>query len=64
MWGSTSTEYVSLDGESWQVRVSHRSRTVWYATGDFRGKPVTGKGGSEAAAVSDWGRKANYEAKR
>jgi hypothetical protein len=52
----------TVDEEVCNVIVAHKSKAVWIAYGNFRGKPLDGSGSSESAALSDWLRRANYEA--
>ena len=41
-------------GEKVEVEVYHRSKTVWIARGDYRGKSYEGKASTPGAAAKAW----------
>lgn len=40
--------------ETCEVSVTQRRKTVWVASGVFRGEPLVVKGRSERSALRDW----------
>jgi hypothetical protein len=49
---------VDVRGERMTVSVTHKSRALWVATGNFRGKVIVGQGRTEPASLRAWRREA------
>jgi hypothetical protein len=47
-------------GERVEIDVHQKSKTVWIATGEYKGKYHEGKGSSPAAAARWWADAAKY----
>jgi hypothetical protein len=60
MIGYSVRRRVNVDGEDCWLEVYHQSKSVFLASGSFRGKSFDGKGRSEGSAVSDWISRAKY----
>jgi hypothetical protein len=43
-----------------EIDVDQRSKTVWIASGEYKGKPHEGKGSSAASAAKWWADAAKY----
>jgi hypothetical protein len=45
---------VRVAGETVIIEVYQKSKTVWEASGDYKGHPVTVTKGSRAAVIAHW----------
>jgi hypothetical protein len=54
MIGDSREASVTIDGQTWKLRVKRSRKTGWTAFGEFDGRVFEGQGTTAGSAVLDW----------